>query len=71
MIQPDTAMYRIYDAEKKPIIQDQGDRLFLLPEGKYMIEFKTIPDLLTPKMAEFEMFNRMTTTVNTEYQSIN
>ncbi len=69
LVMPKMAMYRIHNADGQVLLQQQGDQMFSLPAGKYKIEFGPIPGLEIPKMKDFEMINRTTTTVTAEYEA--
>ncbi|MCK5615950.1 hypothetical protein KAR91_79540 [Candidatus Pacearchaeota archaeon] len=69
LVQPKMAMYRIHNADGQALLQQQGGQMFALPAGRYKIEFGPISGLTPPKMMDFEMISRTTTTVTAEYEA--
>lgn len=69
-VTPPNGAYRIYNSANAVVTEATGSQSMSFPEGRYRIEFLDIPDFKSPGAKEFDLFNRVTTTIEVFYNPI-
>lgn len=69
-VAPPNGAYRIYNSANAIVLEATGPQMTSLPEGKYRIEFLDIPGFASLGIKEFNLYNRVTTTIEVLYNPI-